>query len=69
MDYNSAFPLKKLKQTNGKATLEEIATYVSDEVGKRSIVENAKSQTPTVVSAPGMENEWQTIQLYGAWNK
>lgn len=63
------FLLKKLQQTNGKATLEEIATYVTDEVGKRSIVENAKSQTPTVVSAPGMENEWQTIQLYGAWNE
>lgn len=63
------FLLKKLQQTNGKATLEEIATYVTDEVGKRSIVENAKSQTPTVVSAPEMENVWRTVQLYGAWNE
>ncbi len=57
------FLLKKLQETNGNATLAEISDYVTDQVGKRSIVENSKSQTPNIIPASGMADNWKNIKL------
>lgn len=56
--------LKILQKTNGRANLKEISEYVSEEVGKRSIVENTKSQTPSVMVSPTMTEDWRSIVLY-----
>lgn len=55
--------LKKLKETNGNATLGELGEYVADEVGRRSIVVNKKEQTPTVTVSPLMATNWKTKRL------
>ena len=57
------FLLKKLKETKGTATLGELTEYVKDEVGRFSIVENGKSQTPTVSASPALGDNWRKIKL------
>ena len=57
------FLLKKLQQSGGEATLGELADYISDNVGKASIVENAKSQTPTVIAATGILDSWKNLKI------
>lgn len=57
------FLLKKLKETEGAATLGELAKYVKDEVGRFSIVENGKSQTPTVSASTALGDSWKKVTL------
>ena len=57
------FLLKKLKQTKGETTIQELYDYVSGEVGKKSIVVNGKSQTPTLSISDAMKEHWQTLRL------
>lgn len=57
------FLLKKLKQTSGEATLQELYDYVSGEVKKQSIVVNGKSQTPTLSVSDAMREQWKSLQL------
>lgn len=55
--------LKQLQQTEGETTLGELAEFVSSQVGRVSIVENAKSQTPTIITASGMDNSWKSLKF------
>ena len=48
--------LEKLQQSGGCTTLGELSAYVTKEVKRKSIVENGKSQTPSVVVATGNTN-------------
>lgn len=49
--------LKKLQETGGDVTYEELTNYVRKHVSQESIVQNGKSQTPTVsASAAGWQN-------------
>ena len=49
--------LKKLQETSGDVTYEELTNYVRKRVAQESIVQNGKSQTPTVsASAAGWQN-------------
>lgn len=57
------FLLKKLKQTKGETTIQELYDYVSGEVGKKSIVVNGNSQTPTLSISDAMKEHWQTLRL------
>lgn len=57
------FLLKKLQETQGDVSLGDLADYVTDQVGKRSIVENSKSQTPTVTPSGSMDNNWKKLKL------
>ena len=57
------FLLKKLKETKGNATLEELARYVKTQVRRHSIVENEKSQTPSISYSSQMENNWRQMKL------
>lgn len=54
--------LKKLQDTKGNVLLGELADYITDEVSRQSIVENAKSQTPSV-SASVHRSDWKTMKL------
>ncbi len=54
--------LKKLQQSRGNTTLGELSDYITDNVKKKSIVVNGKSQTPTVVPSPTLQ-DWRTRSL------
>jgi len=54
--------LKKLQDSNGEATLGEIADYVIENVRKQSIVTNGKMQTPTLI--PSLQSsDWRNWKL------
>lgn len=55
--------LKKLQETNGKATLGEISDYVISEVKKRSLIINGKAQTPTVIPSQSLMKNWRKMKL------
>ena len=55
--------LKKLQDTGGNATLGELVQYVNMEVGKQSIIENSKSQTPTVSVSTDFYDGWNNLTL------
>lgn len=57
------FLLKKLKDTKGNVTLGELGEYVTQEVKRYSIVENGKSQTPTVSQSKTTPQSWRTKKL------
>lgn len=55
--------LKKIQESKGSATLEELADYVTTNVRQQSVVRNGKSQTPTVKAAAVVEEEWKKWKL------
>ena len=55
--------LKKLQLSKGNISLGELQSYVADEVSKKSIVVNGKSQTPTVSSSANIGEEWKSWTL------
>lgn len=55
--------LKKLQESKGKASLGELADYLSDNVGKQSRLVNKAAQTPTVIVPPSMEKDWKSLRL------
>lgn len=57
------FLLKKLQESRGEVTLGELSSYVSDQVSRHSIVENAKSQTPSVTASTTLEGDWQEMKF------
>ncbi len=54
--------LKKLQDTQGDVTLNDLSQYVIREVGRKSAVTD-KPQTPTIVPSASLGNEWQTWTL------
>ncbi len=54
--------LKKLQETNGDVTLQDLSQYVIREVGRKSAVTN-KAQTPTVTPSSTVGTEWQNWKL------
>lgn len=57
------FLLKKLKETKGTTTLGELSEYVTDQVRRYSVVENGKSQTPTVNPSLALLPVWKDLKL------
>lgn len=57
------FLLKKLQDTKGDVTLQELGDYITTNVSQKSIVLNAKSQTPLVSPAQPVLNQWQDWKL------
>lgn len=57
------FLLKKLQESKGNCTLGDLGDYILKEVSRKSIVENGKPQTPTVVPATGMSDDWKNWKL------
>lgn len=57
------FLLKKLQETKGSATLGELSAYITEQVRIHSVVENSKSQTPTVLPSATLGDSWTTLRL------
>ena len=55
--------LKKLQESKGEATLQEIGDYVTEEVRRQSQVVNRKLQTPTVSASATMGDGWKEMKL------
>ena len=58
------FLLKKLKDTKGSVTMGELSNYIQDQVERYSIVENGKSQTPTIMTSDALRNNWKELTFY-----
>ena len=57
------FLLKKLKDSKGDVTMGELSRYIQDQVGRYSIVENGKSQTPTVQTSNNLRSTWESMKF------
>ena len=57
------FLLKKLKDSNGNVTMGELSNYITEQVKRYSIVENGKSQTPTVQTSDNLRGTWESLRL------
>lgn len=57
------FLLKKLQQTKGEVTLEELGEYVMENVKQQSVVVNRKVQTPTVSPSFTLRDSWKDLKL------
>lgn len=55
--------LKKLKETHGNVSLGELGQFITDQVSRKSIVANGKSQTPTIVSSSAITEVWKSMKL------
>lgn len=55
------FLLKKLKDTKGKVTYGELDNYLQREVGKNSILENKKQQSPSVIVSFNIKEKWRNL--------
>lgn len=57
------FLLKKLQESKGNASLQELGDYITRNVKQKSVVVNRKAQTPTVTPSASISNEWRQIRL------
>ena len=57
------FLLKKLKETKGDVSLGDLAAYVQEQVYRHSVIENSKSQTPTVIPSSELSVDWAAMRL------
>ncbi len=57
------FLLKKLQETKGDVTLDELGRYITEQVKQHSIRENGKLQTPAMQVAPYSNILINTLKL------
>jgi len=55
--------LKKLQETQGDVTLQDLGSYIATQVKRQSILENNKSQTPCVTASSTITSGWQNWKL------
>lgn len=55
--------LKKLQESKGDVSYNELGNYIKTQVSRQSIVQNNKSQTPSVVGAASLGTSWQGWKL------
>lgn len=55
--------LKKLQETKGNITFGELGEYIKQQVSRKSIVTNGKSQTPSVSASTSVEQNWKTLKF------
>lgn len=55
--------LKKIQETKGDISLEDLGTYVVDKVRQKSMVENGKMQTPTLIPSEQLNDDWKVWKL------
>jgi hypothetical protein len=52
--------LRKLQQTQGNVTLDELAQDLEQEIPKAALLENGQLQTPQVLVSPELDEKWMT---------
>jgi len=55
--------LKKLQQTEGDVSYEELADYINRNVKKDAFLMNEKPQTPVVATSPEAASSWKNMKL------
>lgn len=55
--------LKKLQETKGNVKLGELSDFIRDNVKKKSIVINGKTQTPTINVSSTLKDSWKSWEL------
>ncbi|MBI5219692.1 MAG: caspase family protein [Bacteroidia bacterium] len=50
--------LKKLKETQGDISYKELAEYLNEQVGMKSVMINNKEQTPQTIVSPEVQDKW-----------
>ena len=55
--------LKKLQDTKGDVTLEELANYLMEEVNIKSLNLHEKEQIPSIIASPQVSYQWQNWKL------
>lgn len=55
--------LKKLQETSGDVSYEELANYISKKVKKDAFLLNEKPQTPVVATSPAVSSSWKNMKL------
>ena len=61
--YIPFYLLKKLQETRGEVTLQELGEYIVKQVSQQSILLNGKSQTPCVTPSSAVGGEWREWKL------
>ncbi len=57
------FLLKKLQETEGNVSYEELAGYINRNVKKEAFLINEKPQTPVVATSPAASSTWKSMKL------
>lgn len=57
------FLLKKLQETSGDVSYEELAGYINRNVKKEAFLINEKPQTPVVATSPEASSTWKSMKL------
>lgn len=57
------FLLKKLQETSGDVTYDELAAYINKNVKKEAFLINEKPQTPVVATSPKAASSWKAMKL------
>lgn len=57
------FLLKKLQQSNGEVSLQDLGDYITTNVQEQSLISNNKKQTPNVEPAAAVTDSWQNWKL------
>ena len=55
--------LKKLQETEGNVTYDELAYYIKQNVKKEAFLINEKPQTPVVATSPAAAETWKSMKL------
>ncbi|MFO7862890.1 MAG: caspase family protein [Salinivirgaceae bacterium] len=55
--------LKKLQETGGKVSYDELSSYLAQKVSLQSVLLNDKEQTPKTNISPGLQNKWESWML------
>ena len=57
------FLLKRLQETKGEVTLQDLKEYVSEQVARNSSIINRKDQNPTFTVSSGASSAWDQWKL------
>ena len=57
------FLLKKMQETEGNVSYEDLASYINKNVKKEAFLINEKPQTPVVATSPAAASSWKSMKL------
>jgi hypothetical protein len=55
------FLLKKIQESNGTVTFGTLDEYLKSNIGLKSLQVNGKSQDPTTIVSPSIQETWKTL--------
>ena len=55
--------LKKLQESKGNVSYDELSNYIKTEVQLNSVKINSKDQNPQILTSPSLTDEWKKWNL------